>query len=239
MDAGRRASSAQEGLMGPCGGRVHERRKETKMRRTMLLAGLAVLALVLGRTAQAADPKDGDRDRNDDHFVKMATSSGLAEVNLGNVAVRLASNPGVRAFAQQMVTDHTLANTELLGILNKKGLAAARTMGAEHQKKEKQLLKLTGAQFDREYMACMVKDHEDAVKLFGDESKNGRDADLKGFATKTLPILRHHLDMAKRLAGETGARHDRDRDEDRDRDRKDDHKDRDKKDDHKDRDKKD
>jgi putative membrane protein len=45
----------------------------------------------------------------------------------------------------------------------------------------------------------MVKDHEKAVKLFSKESSSGKDAELKAFATKTLPTLQHHLEMARQL----------------------------------------
>ena len=37
----------------------------------------------------------------------------------------------------------------------------------------------------------MVDGHKKAVKLFEDASKNCKDADLKAFATKTLPTLKN------------------------------------------------
>jgi putative membrane protein len=41
-------------------------------------------------------------------------------------------------------------------------------------------------------------------KLFRDESMKGRDADLKAFAAKTLPVVQQHLQMARDLHGQAG-----------------------------------
>jgi len=61
--------------------------------------------------------------------------------------------------------------------------------------------KLTGSVFDKAYAKQMVSDHNKAVSLFEKESTKGTDPDLKDFATKTLPTLQEHLQMAKSLAG--------------------------------------
>jgi putative membrane protein len=41
--------------------------------------------------------------------------------------------------------------------------------------------------------------HEDAVSLFERYSKGSDNPDLKSWAGKTLPALKHHLEMAKAL----------------------------------------
>jgi putative membrane protein len=51
----------------------------------------------------------------------------------------------------------------------------------------------------------MVTDHEKAVKLFMTEANEGRDADIKAFASKTLPTLQEHLQMARQLAQQQGS----------------------------------
>jgi putative membrane protein len=52
----------------------------------------------------------------------------------------------------------------------------------------------------------MVKDHEDDVKAFETQSKEGTDADVKSFAAKTLPTLQEHLQMARNAAQKVGAK---------------------------------
>jgi len=56
---------------------------------------------------------------------------------------------------------------------------------------------LSGADFDREYTRMMVMDHEKAVAKFEKQARDGQDADLKAFAGRTAPTLRHHLDMSR------------------------------------------
>ena len=58
-------------------------------------------------------------------------------------------------------------------------------------------MKLKGAEFDKEYAEMMVNDHEDDIKLFEKEAEKGNDGELKAWAASKLPILQHHLQMAK------------------------------------------
>ena len=58
---------------------------------------------------------------------------------------------------------------------------------------------MSGADFDREYTRMMVSDHTKDVSEFEKQSTRGTDADLKAFASKTLPTLQEHLQMARAL----------------------------------------
>jgi len=51
----------------------------------------------------------------------------------------------------------------------------------------------------------LVKDHEKAVQLFSTEAQEGKDADIKAFASKTLPTLQEHLQMARQLTQQQGS----------------------------------
>jgi putative membrane protein len=61
--------------------------------------------------------------------------------------------------------------------------------------------KMSDANFDQEYMDDMVKDHEKDVAAFEKEAKDGKDADVKSWASKTLPTLKKHLKMAQDTQG--------------------------------------
>jgi putative membrane protein len=75
----------------------------------------------------------------------------------------------------------------------------------EHQAKMDKLSKLSGAEFDREYMRCMLEDHDRTIALFRRQADQGKDRDLKAFAAKTLPTLTEHNRMAQRIATSVGA----------------------------------
>lgn len=54
-----------------------------------------------------------------DDFVDAATEAGIAEVVTGNLAMQKSQNADIKAFAQQMVTDHTKANQQLGDVARK------------------------------------------------------------------------------------------------------------------------
>jgi len=44
-----------------------------------------------------------------------------------------------------------------------------------------------------------VKDHKDAIDLFEKASKESKSAEVREFASTTLPTLKAHLDAAQKL----------------------------------------
>lgn len=134
-------------------------------------------------------------------FMNEAAMGGMAEVALANLAMKKSQDKEVKDFAAKMITDHGKANTELKELAAKKTVTLPTDVGAEHKATMEKLEKLSGAEFDKEYVAAMVKDHEKDVSLFKTQSESGTDADAKAFAAKTLPTLQMHLTMIKDIQG--------------------------------------
>ncbi|MEP6901627.1 MAG: DUF4142 domain-containing protein [Actinomycetota bacterium] len=132
-----------------------------------------------------------------DNFWTTAAQGGMAEVELGKLALQKSQNPEVKKFAQMMITDHTKANDELKALAAKKNIVLPTDIGG-HKSTVDDLSKLSGADFDKKYVAAMVDDHKEDVDFFTDKSNNS-DADLKAFATKTLPTLKSHLEAIKAI----------------------------------------
>lgn len=141
----------------------------------------------------------------DQQFLQHAARDGLAEVQLGHMAAERASNPEVQRFGQQMVTDHAKANQELMALAQSKNISIPKDIDKQHQKTAEALAKKQGTDFDREYMRDMVTDHEKAVQLFSTVAKEGTDDDIKAFASKTLPTLQEHLQMARQMTPQQGS----------------------------------
>lgn len=133
----------------------------------------------------------------DREFVENAAKGGMAEVDLGKFAQEHASNPQVKDFAARMVQDHSKANEELRSLAQAKGVTMPAGASLKDNHEMSKLAKLTGADFDREYMDHMVKDHEKDVKEFQKEAGKAKDADVKNFAANTLPTLQEHLKIAQ------------------------------------------
>jgi putative membrane protein len=129
----------------------------------------------------------------DTTFAAKAAVGGMAEVALGKMAAAKGIDSKVKDFGKMMVMDHSKANNELMAIAKAKNIALPTALDAEHQAKSDSLNKLTGKDFDKAYVKAMVEDHQKTLDLMKGEAANGKDAELKGFATKTAPVVQTHL----------------------------------------------
>ena len=135
------------------------------------------------------------------NFWTDAAQSGMAEVALANLAIQKTQNEQVRQFAQQMVTDHTSINEELTTLAAGKKITLPAEVNSKQKATYDRLNGMEAANFDREFIKVMVKDHEAAVKLFERQSNSQADPDARTFAAKNLPTLQSHLQMARSLSG--------------------------------------
>lgn len=149
-----------------------------------------------GATATANAVSEADRT-----FMMEAASGGMLEVEAGRMAEQSAKNARVKNFAAMMIQDHTAANNELKALAPGKNVMLPDSMMAKHRQHIDMLKGKTGKDFDKAYISMMVDDHNEDVNKFQVTSNNASDADLKAFATKTLPTLRMHLDSAKAING--------------------------------------
>src|SRR5438270_9367364 len=176
--------------------RVSRLSEDPTMRRFVFWGALAITAFLAARPAAADEKKLGD----DAKFLKEAISGGMLEVKLGELARDKGMDPDVKKFGERMVTDHSKANKELMALAEKKGLVPSRELMKKHQEAYDKMMSLRGAEFDRAYMRHQVKDHEEDVAEFSKESRDAQDADVKACATKMLPTLKEHLEMARKVA---------------------------------------
>jgi putative membrane protein len=139
----------------------------------------------------------------DQKFVRAAAEGGMAEVELGQLAAQKASSEDVKKFAQRMVDDHSKANDQLKQIASSENIDLPKHLNAKDRALKMRLSKLSGDQFDHVYMENMVKDHKQDVADFQRESSSGNDAQVKEFATKTLPTLQDHLQQAQSIEPNT------------------------------------
>ena len=133
----------------------------------------------------------------DRRFIEKAARSGMAEVEMGKLAQDKAASNQVKAFARKMAEDHSKANDELKQLAAAKGVTLPTDIAAKDRREINKLSKLSGAEFDREYMTSMVSDHQKDVSEFKSGSKSALDNDVKSFAAKMLPTLQQHLDLAQ------------------------------------------
>jgi putative membrane protein len=156
-------------------------------------------ANIANTTANTNANPAGSLSSADREFLTKAAQGGLMEVELGRLAAQKAQNADVKRFGQRMVDDHSKVNAELKTLASAKGVTLPADMNAEGKEEQAKLSKLSGAEFDKEYMSLMVEDHEKDVSEFEKESKDQDDPDVKAFAAKTLPTLQQHLQTAQSI----------------------------------------
>jgi putative membrane protein len=164
-------------------------------------AALAAILLVSLGTARA---QESALTRADKTFVKAAYEDGLAEVRLAEIGQAKASSADVKAFAAQMATDHAAANAEIKALAELKKVELPNAPAAGTDRKANFLDSKAGTEFDKSFVETMVVDHKKAVIDFEKTALGAKDADVKAFATKTVPTLKSHLAMAEELQKKIG-----------------------------------
>jgi putative membrane protein len=186
-------------------GRQYNILLEEKMRKLAVSVALAAFIVCPAVWAQSVGEKTGVNSAlgvspSTADFVKEAANSDMLEI----ASAKLAEDKGnadEKKFAQQMITDHGKTTSELKGLVSNGDVKAdiPAAMEASYQSKLDKLRDAKPADFSKDYDSMQVSAHKDAVSLFERYSKSGDNPKLKDWAGKTLPTLRHHLDMAEAL----------------------------------------
>jgi len=154
-----------------------------------------------GGSSKDAMPKDVTNqskvDSDEADFMKKAAVGGMMEVDLGKIAQK-STNPKVKAFATQMVADHSKANEELKALASKTGIVLPSDYPAEEKSHMDMMKEMTGAAFDKHYIDMMVTDHDKTVALFK-TAQTSQDEGVSNFAKKTLPVITGHFEKAKTI----------------------------------------
>lgn len=135
----------------------------------------------------------------DQAFMTAAASSDSAEIQAAQLAQTKGHNPRIKAFAAKMIADHTDTTTKLNAIAQSKGVTVTPVTDDMINKYQALITSDKPRAFDHDYIHGQVEAHMAAITAFQSEIDNGQDADLKAFATATMPTLKQHLSMAQRL----------------------------------------
>ena len=137
-------------------------------------------------------------------FTTIAALGELTQLKLGQAAYQNASNPQVKSFAKQMVDVHSEAVDRLRGVASMEDLTVPNDLDQEHQAEVDQLSKLSGATFDRAYVAAVIKDHQQDLALYQREIASGDESGVKRWAAAEIPTVQEHLQGAQKLRAALG-----------------------------------
>ncbi len=143
---------------------------------------------------------------SDQDFLKEAAQVDLAETKLGQFARDMAASAAIKKYGERLMTDHAKMNGELAELAKARGITLPSKTDKKDQDLIDQLAKIKGgADFDRVFSKSMVAGHEQAIKIFEAQAKNGQNADVKAWAEKWLPTLKEHLRLARTAVQDANA----------------------------------
>jgi putative membrane protein len=133
-------------------------------------------------------------------FVEQATLSDMYELAASKIALTRSRSAEIKAFAQQMITDHSATSAKLKELTAAAGLPAPPP--ALDDRRTGLIEKLQQAapdRFDEVYLDQQTQAHREALGLMDSYATHGDDAGLKALAAETKPKIQMHLDMVSKL----------------------------------------
>jgi putative membrane protein len=159
------------------------------------------------RSGASGSESGSNRSLDSQGFVKRAAQGNFAEIKVSQLAQSKAQSPEVKQFAQQMIDDHSQANSELAQLAKTKNLKVPEDADMMHKAALKMLQAKSGESFDTAYMKQMNKDHQKTIELFQAAATAPQvDKDLQAFASKLLPKLQQHEHLVTQVESKLPSR---------------------------------
>lgn len=170
--------------------------------KTLAFAACLFSGVVLVSCDDDDDNEDNNTELNDadENFMTRTSISNTAELGTASLALSKATDPRVVAFAQFMIAEHSLAQTELKTLGTNVGYPVKDTLDPAHQTILAELDALSGRAFDSAYMHVQVMDHEATLTNFDNERDNGQHRDVLAYADKYRPHIEQHYERADSIA---------------------------------------
>ena len=171
----------------------------------MLKSFLAASALASFALSGAAFAQ-GAAKPNDAQIAHIAYTAGQIDIAAGEQALAKSKNQAVRSFAAEMVRDHKAVNEKALALVKKLGVTpeanpTSKALSSQADQKRAELAKLSGAAFDRVYVANEVAYHRTVNGALKDTLiPSAQNAELKSLLQTGLALFSEHQAHAEHLA---------------------------------------
>jgi putative membrane protein len=166
------------------------------------LAASAVASLIVSGPALA----QGAAKPSDAQIAHIAYTAGQIDIAAGEQALAKSKNQAVRSFAAEMVRDHKAVNEKALTLVKKLGVTpeanpTSKALSSQADQKRTELAKLSGAAFDRAYVANEVAYHRAVNGALKDTLiPSAQNAELKSLLQTGLTLFSEHQAHAEHLA---------------------------------------
>jgi putative membrane protein len=126
-----------------------------------------------------------------------------SEVELGNLAMQKATDPRVKAYAENVVADHKARMRRDDNLMNGLGVTPRETAASQQIKSnaDQQMTRLngmSGADFDRAYIESQINYYRSAIDVFDrDLLPNAKDPQIRQDLTESRARANEHLKEAQ------------------------------------------
>jgi putative membrane protein len=168
-----------------------------------LSAAIAAICLLSGAALAQGAAKP-----TDPQIAHIAYTAGQLDIEAAKQAVNKSKNKEVRAFANDMVRDHTAVNKQALALVKKLKVTpedndTSRALTKQAAAKREELAKLNGAAFDKAYVDNEVAYHKTVNgALQSTLIPSANNAELKSLLETGLKIFQGHEQHAEHVASE-------------------------------------
>jgi putative membrane protein len=150
-------------------------------------------------------------DLSDANIVALLDHANAADSSAGALASTKATNPKVKQFAKTMMADHHQLRKEGADLAKKLGVTPeppANDPVTALEKQETEALKAApkGIDFDRTYIQQEITAHQAVLDLLDQSHEAAGNAELKALIEKVRPLVENHLEQAKAIDKELGAK---------------------------------
>jgi putative membrane protein len=144
----------------------------------------------------------------DPQIAHIAYTAGQIDIATADLALKKTQNNAVKAFADEMVRDHTAVNQKALALLDKLKVKpedndTSKSLAGAAAEKRQELSKLTGAAFDKAYAESEVAYHQTVngalEKTLIPSTQND---ELKSLLETGLKLFKEHQKHAEHLVSE-------------------------------------
>ncbi len=165
-----------------------------------LTAAIAAVCLVSGAAVAQTAAKP-----TDPQIAHITYTAGQIDIEAAKQALSKATNKDVRAFAEDMVRDHSAVNKQALDLVKKLNVtpednATSQSLTKQAVEERATLAKLSGAAFDKAYVANEIAYHKTVNGALSNTLiPSASNAELKSLLQTGLKIFEGHQEHAEHL----------------------------------------
>jgi putative membrane protein len=174
-----------------------------RVRHMIYTASLAAILIIAGSSAYSQTTNGNNtiygasndpaatlgRAGQDQVFVQRGLEDGNAAVVFSKLALSKSSNGEVKTLAQKIVEKHLAMGGGLVQDAKSFGVAVPKGLNTRYSQQYQDLNKLSGGDFDKAYLAALLKLQHDDYENMQDESKASKVPHIQDETEKNLTIL--------------------------------------------------